>query len=173
MDYFEFFGLKPALIIDEKVLRSQYLKNQREWHPDFFSADPEGYEKALANTALNNQAYKTIGNLSSRVEYVLTLKELAASAEKNVLPLDFLSDMMDLNDLIDSGHNGNIADLQNAKSMLEDHEKENVNAMLALAQSNPELDAAEASFWTELQSVYQKMKYLSRLKKNLIGKTEM
>lgn len=100
MNYFEFFGLPVALYVDEKALRSAFLKNSKKFHPDFHSlADDAQQAEMLELSTQNNQAYLTLSSPDSRLRYLLELKGLIGEENENPqLPQDFLMDMMDINE---------------------------------------------------------------------------
>lgn len=174
---FTIFGLAPAFHVDEQDLRKAFHRLQREWHPDFFVADPAKYAEALAQTAIINDAYKAIATFRARVESLLKMHNTGID-KGNVLPQDFLLEMMDLNDQIDealaAGNNKDNPDWQQADRSLteltldiEQHLSDITKQMDAAG-----MDAAD-SRWSLVLEDYQKLKYLGRLHKNLNGIREV
>src|SRR2546425_899633 len=75
MDYFSCFGLPRKLNIDTARLETKFYELSRVFHPDFFEGKSE-MERAvsLANSAILNQAYRTLKDPIQRVEYLLRLE---------------------------------------------------------------------------------------------------
>src|SRR5438445_12358749 len=82
MDYFTCFGLPRKLNIDTARLETKFYELSRVFHPDFFEGKSE-MERAvsLANSAILNQAYRTLKDPLQRVEYLL---RPAAGAAKDI-----------------------------------------------------------------------------------------
>lgn len=173
MEYFEFYGLEPAFFIDEEALKKSYLQIQREWHPDYFVSDPATSEIAMAKTTLNNNAFKVLRSFEGRVEYILREKGLISEGEKNVLPKEFLSRMLDLNDLIEEATAGDQNAKNEASHLIADLGNTNDLAMKSLAERYPAtMDMPDAA-WEQMRSLFQVHRYLQRLEKNLSGVQEM
>ena len=98
-NYFRFYGLEESFEISQNRLKQLFLEKSKLYHPDFYINQPESQHIALSASALNNLAYKTLSNEISRVQYLCSLN--GDQSESNpALPIDFLSDMMDLNEAI-------------------------------------------------------------------------
>ena len=70
-DYFSFFGIEPQLALDPVSLQKRFYELSREWHPDRFAAKPAAErELALENTALLNDAFRTLKQPVERAEYL-------------------------------------------------------------------------------------------------------
>lgn len=98
-DYFEFLGLGRKLVIDPKDLEQRYYKLSRQWHPDLFARKSEAEkQRALDNTALLNDAYRTLRDPISRAEYVLTQAGLdVAQQNTSNVPPELLEEVFELN----------------------------------------------------------------------------
>ena len=164
---FEFFDLAPSLAIDAKLLRSKFLEIQRNSHPDF--GDENNNDSELANTF-----FEVLKSPEKRIQVLL---ELYAnnSLNNNLLPPDFLMDMMELNDVIDESKSGEETAKQQAENQLNGIKSELDNQMSEFIQlwENQKVTVQTISDWTELTVWYQKMKYWSRLRKNLDGINEI
>src|SRR4051794_13789818 len=116
-DFFAVFGLTPRLNLDLAALEKKFHRLSRRLHPDRF-ARAAGNEKewSLANTALLNDAYRTLKDPITRTEYLLKLigaeigEEFAAANGKNRrdgemgasrVPADLLEEVFDLNMQLD------------------------------------------------------------------------
>lgn len=105
-DYFSVFSLVPKLDLDLGMLEHQFHKLSRKLHPDRF-ARASGNEKdwSLADTALLNDAYRTLRDPIRRTEYLLKLhgaeigEEHAGKDRKDPsrVPADLLEEAFDLN----------------------------------------------------------------------------
>jgi molecular chaperone HscB len=164
---FEFFDLVPSLAIDAKLLRSKFLEIQRNSHPDF--GDENNNDSELANTY-----FEVLKSPEKRIQVLL---ELYAnnSLNNNLLPPDFLMDMMELNDVIDESKSGEETAKQQAESQLNGIKSELDNQMSEFIHlwENQKVTVQTMSDWSELTVWYQKMKYWSRLRKNLDGINEI
>jgi molecular chaperone HscB len=111
-DYFSVFGLVPQLNIDLTALEREFHRLSRKLHPDRFARAGENEKEwSLADTALLNDAYRTLKDPLRRTEYLLKLQgaEIAESAEAEAItnaknrkdpsrvPADLLEEVFDLN----------------------------------------------------------------------------
>jgi hypothetical protein len=164
---FEFFNLVPSLALDAKLLRAKFLEIQRNSHPDFGSDGNTDSE--LANTY-----FEILKSPEKRIQVLL---ELYAnnSLNNNLLPADFLMEMMELNDVIDNSKNGDEHATQQANSELDHIKLELDNQMSEYFKQwdSGQITVSSVTDWSELTIWYQKMKYWSRLRKNLDGINEI
>ena len=105
-DYFSVFSLVPRLDLDLGMLEHQFHKLSRKLHPDRFArASSSEKEWSLADTALLNDAYRTLRDPIRRTEYLLKLQgaeigeEHAGKDRKDPsrVPADLLEEAFDLN----------------------------------------------------------------------------
>jgi molecular chaperone HscB len=108
-DYFSVFGLEPRLNLDLGMLEHQFHKLSRKLHPDRFARATESEKEwSLADTALLNDAYRTLKDPVRRTEYLLKLhgaeigeehagKERKGQADPSRVPADLLEEVFDLN----------------------------------------------------------------------------
>jgi len=164
---FEFFDLAPSLALDAKILRTKFLEIQRNSHPDF--GGESNTDSELANTY-----FEVLKSPEKRIQVLL---ELYAnnSLNNNLLPADFLMEMMELNDVIDDSKSGDEQATQQANSQLDYIKSELDNQMSEYIHlwENQKVTVQTMSDWSELTIWYQKMKYWSRLRKNLDGINEI
>jgi molecular chaperone HscB len=74
-DYFQVFGLERKFQIDLSLLEQEFHRLSRKVHPDRFArAGDKEREWSLADTALLNDAYRTLKTPLSRTEYLLKLE---------------------------------------------------------------------------------------------------
>jgi molecular chaperone HscB len=103
-NYFEVFGLAPQTAVDVPALEREFHRLSRKLHPDRFArASAEEQQWSLAGTALLNDAYRTLRDQISRIEYLLKLSGLEIGEEnsgKGALrqpPADLLEEVFELN----------------------------------------------------------------------------
>jgi molecular chaperone HscB len=109
-DYFSVFGLEPRLNLDLAGLEREFHRLSRRLHPDRFARGTDSErEWSLADTALLNDAYRTLKDPLRRTEYLLTLegarKDLQIGEEGNGretrkaarAPADLLEEVFELN----------------------------------------------------------------------------
>ncbi len=110
-DYFSVFGLEPRLNIDLLALENEFHRLSRKLHPDRFArALNNEKEWSLADTALLNDAYRTLKDPIHRTEYLLKLNGAEIGEEHSGkdsrrahemgtsrAPADLLEEVFDLN----------------------------------------------------------------------------
>jgi molecular chaperone HscB len=108
--YFAVFGLKPLLNIDLPTLETEFHRLSRQVHPDRFArASEQEKQWSLADTALLNDAYRTLKEPLRRTEYLLKLEgseigeEFAGRDKTNPsrVPADLLEEVFELNMQLD------------------------------------------------------------------------
>ncbi len=73
-DYYAVFSLEPKLNLDLATLETEFHRLSRKLHPDRFARATETErEWSLADTALVNDAYRTLKDPLHRTEYLLKL----------------------------------------------------------------------------------------------------
>jgi molecular chaperone HscB len=105
-DYFSVFSLEPRLNIDLPALETEFHRLSRRLHPDRFARASENErEWSLADTALLNDAYRTLKDPLRRTEYLLKLmgaeigEQHAGKDRKDPsrAPADLLEEVFELN----------------------------------------------------------------------------
>ena len=109
-NYFTVFSLTPHLNIDLAALETEFHRLSRKLHPDRFArATDQEKEWSLADTALLNDAYRTLKEPLRRTEYLLKLEgseigeEFAGKDKANPsrVPADLLEEVFELNMQLD------------------------------------------------------------------------
>jgi len=104
--YFSVFGLVPRLDLDLGMLEHEFHKLSRKLHPDRFARASENEKEwSLADTALLNDAYRTLRDPIRRTEYLLKLHGAEIGEEHSGkdrrdpsrVPADLLEEVFDLN----------------------------------------------------------------------------
>jgi molecular chaperone HscB len=109
-DYFSVFSLEPRLNLDLNALEREFHRLSRKLHPDRFARALENEKQwSLADTALLNDAYRTLKDPLRRTEYLLKLlgngvgdeqpANHAADPRKDSsrVPVDLLEEAFELN----------------------------------------------------------------------------
>jgi molecular chaperone HscB len=100
IDYFELVGIPRRFGVDVGELRRKYLQLSREFHPDYHTlAGEEAIRKMEEQSAQLNLAWQKLSDERLRLEYLIQLEGIAL--EEQVLPGEFLMEMMDLNERIE------------------------------------------------------------------------
>ena len=104
-DYFAFFGLPRKLNLDVADLERRFRSLSRQFHPDFFyNATPAERLASLERSSYLNDAYRTLRQPISRVEYLLQLEGLAARGPEEaskLVPPALLEEVFALNEELD------------------------------------------------------------------------
>jgi len=105
-DYFSVFGLEPRLNLDLSELEHEFHRLSRKLHPDRFARALENEKQwSLADTALLNDAYRTLKDPLRRTEYLLKLEGAEIGEEHSGkgrrdpsrVPADLLEEVFELN----------------------------------------------------------------------------
>jgi molecular chaperone HscB len=105
-DYFSVFGLEQRLNLDLAALEHEFHRLSRRVHPDRFArAGDNERQWSLADTALLNDAYRTLKDPLRRTEYLLKLEGAEIGEEHSGrdkkdpsrAPADLLEEVFDLN----------------------------------------------------------------------------
>jgi molecular chaperone HscB len=154
-DYFQVFSLPHGFQLDLPALEHEFHRLSRKVHPDRFArAGDKERQWSLADTALLNDAYRTLKDPLSRTEYLLKLEgaeigeEFAAANGKDKrdpsrVPADLLEEVFELNMQLE--------EMRMAKEMGE--EDPALHADLAQAQSK--FEALLTAVDNDLRSQWQ------------------
>jgi len=101
-DFFAVFGLEHRLNIDLAALEREFHRLSRRLHPDRFARASENEKQwSLADTALVNDAYRTLKDPLRRTEYLLKLEGASSPAalvrDQEKIPAELLEEVFDLN----------------------------------------------------------------------------
>lgn len=104
-DYFSFLGLPRRLNVDMSLLEQRFRELSRQYHPDYFyNASQKERLESLERSSYLNDAYRTLRNPVSRIEYLLSLEglETAKAAGGNAkVPPALLQEVFALNEELD------------------------------------------------------------------------
>lgn len=120
-NYFEFFGLEPALDIDLADLERRFYTLSRRLHPDvYFRRSEQERQYSLDASSILNDAYRVLRNPVSRAEYLLKQEgfDIGEQKSKNV-PSELLEEVFELNESLEELREGD----ESARPALEQAER--------------------------------------------------
>ncbi|BDS13168.1 Fe-S protein assembly co-chaperone HscB [Aureispira anguillae] len=168
MNYFEFYDLPISFNLDSEILRRQFLKFSKKYHPDFYTMESEAKQaEILELSTTNNEAYKLLKDQEKRIKYILELKGLLGKDIKPELPQSFLMDMMDINEqVMELQFEYDPTSHQAIQQDIDQKEQE----LLAVVQpifdqyDDHQINAEELA---TIRDYYLQSRYLKRLKENM------
>jgi molecular chaperone HscB len=105
-DYFSFLGLPRKLRVDLKDLDRRLRSLSRQFHPDYYcNASPAERLASLERASYLNDAYRTIHDRASRVEYLLRIEGVAVRKHddsRGGVPAALLEEVFELNERLDA-----------------------------------------------------------------------
>lgn len=145
IDYFALFEMPRNLWIEMSSLEQKFLQLSWKLHPDnFVNATEKERELSLKRSSELNDAYRTLRDPISRVEYLLAIEgERKEGEKKQQAPAELLEEVFELNESLD--------ELREAKSLGED-----------LAVLKARLEAAENNFQEKLGEVDAELQAAAR-----------
>lgn len=100
-NYFDLFDLAISFEVDASALTKKYYELNKLYHPDKFTlASAEEQEAALKKSTAVNEGYKILKKQQPRLRHILALLGAEPEEGKEVMPQDFLMEMMDVNEAI-------------------------------------------------------------------------
>lgn len=167
MNYFEFYNIPVSFYPDLSTIKKAYFNKSKELHPDFFTnASEEEQSHALQQSSYNNIAYKTLVNKDQRFAYILKLENQIVEGEKEVLPQEFLFEMMEINEEIESViESKDSGKLQSLKKNIGDLKVSLANTIEPLLQSYPNIEESEMK---TIKDYHFKSKYINRISERLL-----
>ena len=167
MNYFEFYGMPESFNPDQALIKKNFYRLSKEYHPDFYANDnEEKQQEILELSTLNNKAYQTLFDPSKRLEYILKLHDLVSEGAKPQLPADFLMEMMDINErLMEVDDADELGTITGEVLAIEGDMNEKLNSLTADYTALD--DTAKESRLNEIADIYYRQKYLLRIKESL------
>src|SRR2546422_8240527 len=144
-DYFAVFGLPRKLWLEMSSLEQKFLQLSWKLHPDnFVNATEQERELSLKRSSELNDAYRTLRDPVSRVEYLLAIEgERKEGEKKQQAPPELLEEVFELNESLD--------ELREAKASGGD-----------LAALKARLESAENNFQQKLGEVEKQLQSAAR-----------
>src|SRR5947208_4418963 len=117
-NFYEFFGIDRKLDLDEGALQKRFYELSREWHPDRFSRKgPEESARAVENTAVINDGYRTLRDPVKRAEYLLSEEGFPIGEQRSKdVPPELLEEVFELNMALEEMRGGD----ESARPQLEE-----------------------------------------------------
>lgn len=142
-DYFAFFGLPRKLLVDSDLLEQRFHQLSWKLHPDnFINSTEVERELSLHRSSQLNDAYRTLRELLSRVEYLLEIEGTRKEGTtKQQAPPELLEEVFELNEALDE-----LREVKTAGGSIE-----SLRARLEAARRN--FDAKRAEIDDELNMV--------------------
>lgn len=151
-DYFAIFDLPRKLWIEMSALEQKFLQMSWKLHPDnFVNAPEEERDLSLKRSSELNDAYRTLRDPVSRVEYLLGLEGARKEGEhKQQAPPELLEEVFELNESLDELREAKASggDLAALKSRLESAEE---SFQKKLGEVDAQLQAAAQEWDATLQ----------------------
>jgi molecular chaperone HscB len=102
-DYFSFLGLPRKLKLDAGDLEQRFRALSRQFHPDYFyNAGPAERRASLERSSYLNDAYRTLRQPASRLEYLLSLEGMQQNRDSSKVPPALLEEVFALNEELDA-----------------------------------------------------------------------
>lgn len=168
MNYFNLFEFPISLEIDLAGLTKKYYSLSKQYHPDkFVNGTQDEKSFALAKSLEINQAYKTLQKLDGRIKHVLEIFEVSPKEGEDKLPLEFLMEMMDLNEKIMAFHEKQDPILKEEIAQEIAKFKASLQTQILQQPSVFILNEPDLGLLEQLKDYYLRSRYLTRLENNL------
>jgi len=170
-NFYEFFGIDRKLDLDENALQKRFYELSREWHPDRFSRkSSEESARAMENTAIINDGYRTLRDPVKRAEYLLTEEGFPIGEQRSKdVPPELLEEVFELNMALEEMRSGD----ESARPQLEEAKGKFIGMRTEIDSQLRSLfaryDAAESESETakqalnEVRGVLNKRRYIENL----------
>jgi len=167
INYFEFYNISESFNPDQSLLKKEFYRLSKEYHPDFYANDTdERQQEILELSTLNNKAYHTLSDPTKRLDYILRTHDLVSEGAKPQLPADFLMEMMDINErLMEVENTGQLADITAEALDVETGLQNDLKGLTADYETLS--DTAKEDRLNKIADIYYRLKYLLRIKESL------
>lgn len=168
-NYFELYEMPVSFHPDTAAVKQKFYALSKQFHPDRFAQAEESTKaEALQKAAMNNEAFKILGDPDKTMAYILRINHLLEEEEKYNLPPEFLMEMMELNEAVsdyeDDAENTlfkNQAE-QELAAQLDSWSKE-----IAPLLSAFEKEGSGTDLLIKIKDFYFRKKYLLRIRERL------
>jgi len=169
--FYEFFGIDRKLDLDESALQKRFYELSREWHPDRFSRKgAEESARAMENTAIINDGYRTLRDPVKRAEYLLTEEGFPIGEQRSKdVPPELLEEVFELNMALEEMRGGDESarpQLEEARgkfvAMREEIEGQMKSLFSKYDASESESETAKQALH-EIRGVLNKRRYIENL----------
>ena len=166
-DYFDIFDIEPSFNVDQKLLKQRYFELSKQYHPDFnlHLSEEEQHEKMMQSSKIN-EALKVLVDDDLLMAYLLKEYGFHGEETKEVLPPEFLMEMMDLNEqVMEVEMSFSEKALAEATGILEKAMNEIQSKVDPYLTRDPRGLSKEE--WLKLKEFHFKKRYLLRIRKKL------
>ncbi len=105
-DYFAFLGLSRRLCVDLKDLDRRLRTLSRQFHPDYYcNSTPSERLASLERASYLNDAYRTLHDPTTRIEYLLEIEGIPLKRRGNApngVPPALLEEVFEMNEELDA-----------------------------------------------------------------------
>lgn len=167
-DYFAFFNLPVAPVIDQAALKKTFYANSKKFHPDFHTLkSTQEREEALEKSTLNNEGYKILTDGDRRLRHLLELRGVLGEEGTHSVPQDFLLEIMEVNEaLLELEFSDDPADRQKVTTLIDALEAQ-LEATAAPVINQYDDTTVTPSDLEILKDYYLKKRYLLRLREKI------
>jgi molecular chaperone HscB len=165
-DYFEAFGIARKLALDPKDLETRFYALSRKLHPDLFARKSKAErDKAEEDTAVLNDAYRTLRDPIARAEYLLKQEgfDIGEQGTKDVPP-ELLEEVFELNMALEEADTAQIASFRKRFGEMRAQLDTEMQGVFAQWDSTQSRDALAA-----VRGLLNRRKYIT----NLINQTNV
>jgi len=156
-NYFHFYDLDPAFLLDEGALKRMFYQKSKEYHPDFYTLESEERQAEILG----------LSTLNKRMHHILDLHGQIAEEGQAKLPQDFLMEMMDVNEAImELQFDPDTAAKEKIVSEIDAFKNQDRAAIQSLLDKYVFSQPIESDL-VQIRDYYFKHKYLLRLEENL------
>ena len=117
LNYFEIFDIHVGIEIDIKILNERYLALQSKFHPDRFVNSSNLESMATRLSTYINDAYHTLKDLVSRVDYILIINNFSIDENKTFKNASFLNEQMLLSEKISRANTNDFSKIKSEISI--------------------------------------------------------
>jgi molecular chaperone HscB len=170
-NFYDFFGIDRKLSLDEAALQKRFYELSRQWHPDRFSRKgPEETAKAVENTSIINDGYRTLRDPVKRAEYLLTEEGFPIGEQRSKdVPPELLEEVFELNMALEemrSGDDSARPQLEEAKSnflQLQSSIDGELKALFARYDASDSQSETAKQALHEIRGVLNRRRYIENL----------
>ncbi len=167
-NYFDLFSLPSSFLIDQAVLKKQFYRLSRDFHPDFHTHESASAQSEVTDTyAMINKAFKVLSDDFSRRQYILEMNGVLTGNDDK-LPADFLMEMMELNEdieaLLISNSDG---DRLRAYDVISAYEKALTTTLYDLEAASDNTSHSDTGLLEKIKECHLKTRYLLRIREKV------
>jgi molecular chaperone HscB len=173
-DHFTRLGLPRRFAIDAAQLEAAYLTRSRAFHPDYHAGgSTSDLNASLDLSAALNEAYTTLKDPFTRVEYLLTVEGGPSAADHRQIPQAFLADMLEAREQVEEArsfgrdHNPHIAALDADFTARYDALMDEVAGRFTDYANHDRDDPRRADVLVQIRSLLNAAKYVRGLIRDL------